>query len=354
MWKQASQPSFSFGVPSFAGMSSTPVRRIVFQLACLTPLLIPLNWLFGTTLLWVALVTILACFCWRPMSSTEWAITAVMALLILGWGIGLMNGMPGDRSLGSIFNLVVLFVLLAFVNIGRTIGQDTQRDKIIAKMMGAAFICFCVMMIYMIALRLTLMSVAPEDLSVRSLIVGLAGTLQGSLNEYTTLDLANIDWTPSGPAWRLFGFGVFSTEGSYLAAVMGLFAILHARRRYGLWVVYILEGFVLVALLLTGSRTTLLAYFISLAVWSSIYGRYWKEISVLAFPAMIAGGALMVVYGFDVAQDFIDNLVESRSGSSGTRFTSYLLAIQMVMEQNPLTGLGYKPRIESLLNSVAK
>ena len=67
-------------------------------------------------------------------------------------------------------------------------------------------------------------------------------------------------------------------------------------------------------------------------------------------PATMAFGLYFIVDGVRYFDVLVHELGAMRNGSTGSRMLSYQLALQMTLEHNPITGLGYKPRIPELLH----
>ena len=328
------------------GGQHIPFARQLAFLACLTPMLLPVTWVTGTTLLWVLLIAVANLFCWRRPTSVEWAFIAVCALLALGLMVGKVTGMPQNRVFSAVYHLMHGFILVAFVNLGRTIMSGGVQGKLSARLMQSIFISFCIMIVYMYATALYVASAPLESIRIPTLIFGKLGI--GVLEAYNTIPISKVNPISSGLEWRLAGFGVWATEGAYLTALVGLLATIYAFTRFGLKALIAVELLTLFAVYLTGGRTVMVAYMASFAVLAVLVGRHWKTVLVIAAP-VILGVLAFFVYGLDYLMARFAEANEYRGASSGTRFTSYILSFGLTMDQNPLTGLGYTPFNKSQL-----
>jgi O-antigen ligase len=345
--------------PAF-GWASSAERRGVrglfglqLRLAVLTVLLIPLNWVLGTALLWVYAVAAVLMLSLERLSLLEAVYGVLSAVLIFALGIAIANegGVAGDRVLASLYNLTIVTVLVAYANFGRKAQlHSPDQAPLSRKIYRAAFWCFAAQLVWIGAVHLYTAATGLMQIETKTLIMGAFGGLPGVLAQYSKLSIVITDWLKAGPDTRIIGFGVYATEGALLLLVIGLLAAIHAaaRRR---WLVLVgIEIMIAVALVEMASRTTLLAYLISLGLMAGLWARRIASGLLLMTPLLIVGTVIAAIYGPDFLKDAFSASNEARAGSSGERFKSYLLAIDLVRETNILTGLGVKPRDDSILS----
>lgn len=347
MWRQAAN-----GPPGYVTLPflNWEVGRIVAVMACLTPVLLPVTWITGTTLFWVLIVALVNCFCWRRPSAVEWALMATALLLVLGLVAGQMIGVPSDRATSSIYHLSHWFVLLAFVNIGRFVTADERNNDLFAMMSKGAALCLCLMVAYLMIVAWFVSKNPLVAIQFPSLIVGKFASEISVLSGYVMIAVNKVNTISSGFEWRLIGFGLWTSEGAYLASIVGLFAMIYTHSRFGITGLIAVEIAVLIALHLAGSRTSSAAYMLSMGAWFVLLGRYWRFAVILAVPLAIGAIALFIGYGMEFLRAEIAEAYEWRQASSGARLVSYLVGIEMVMDRNPLTGLGYLPMIPELVH----
>jgi hypothetical protein len=326
------------------------MNRLVMTMACLTPLLLPVIWITGTTLFWVLLVALLNCFRWQRPSAIEWALTAVALLLTLGLVAGQMIGVPSDRAFSSVYHLSHWFILLAFVNIGRSVTANPRNHDLFATLSKGAAVCLCVMVAYMLAAAWYVSTAPRINIQFPSLLVGTLAPQINMLSGYAMIAVSKVNTISSGLEWRLIGFGLWTSEGAYLASIIGLFAMIQTHAKFGIKALIVIELAVLLALNLAGSRTSSAAYVLSMGVWFIPMARHWRVATVLVAPVMLGAVALFVLYGIDFLSAELEKAYEFRQASSGARFVSYLVAFELVMDRNPLTGLGYMPKIPELVH----
>jgi hypothetical protein len=342
----------SWAATPAAGFANPPARAtgplaLQVRLAVLTVALLPLNWVMGTTLLWVYLVTAVALLAPERPSGLELALGALAGALVLGLMVAILTASPGDRVIASLYNLTIIAVMAGCLNLGRKLQARSAQG--LERLYRTAHAIFLVQ-IAMVALVTVAVSGSSEpEVAFRTLVLGLLGELPGVLAQYSKFRVAETDWTSDGPEPRIVGFGVYATEGAILLLLTGLLAVAHAARRGRRGRVLVYEGLIVVALIAMASRTTLLAYVASLALLPALLGRRVGIAALALAPLGIVGAGLAVAHGTDLAAAAFGSLNESRPGSSGTRFLSYATAIRMVLDANILTGLGIKPVDETLM-----
>jgi hypothetical protein len=328
---------------------SQPWERVILALVCWFPLALPFVWISGLTLFWVLMITVGWIVSWRRMSDVEWAFALTALALVIGLIVGQVMGLSSDRAMSSIYHIIHWVILLAFMNAGLLLGMAADADGWMAKLSKAALISFVLMVAYMLVMAV-IVSAKPGPIVFPSLIVGTFVPGLEMLSGYLTVTVAKINSISSGSEWRLIGYGLWTSEGAYLAVILGLFAMMAAYAKAGLGAIVAIEVGVLFAIAMTGSRTTIVAYMLSMGVWALLLAHYWRLALALSLPLLAGGAIFFFAYGLDYLVGAFHQANEFRAASSGTRFASYRLAFEMTMDQNPLTGLGYTPKIREYIH----
>lgn len=326
---------------------SRPWRDVVLSWVCWLPLMMPLAWMSGLTLFWVLMISFSWFVCWRRLSDVELVFVLTAVTLMLGLVIGQIIGLPSERAMSSIYHLIHWIILLAFMNIGVLLGShsDTiESANLLDKLSKASFISLILLVVYLIGVAVYV-SVKPGEIVFPTLVVGrLLGGLD-MLSGFMTVTLAQVSPASAGAELRFLGYGLWTSEGAYLAVLFGLFSMMVAFRKLGWAGIVGVELGVMLVVAMTGSRTTILAYVLSMGVWALLLARYWRVAVAVGLPLIAGLAVFFLAYGFDYLVNAFHQANEFRAASSGTRFASYRLAFEMTMDQNPVTGLGYTPEI---------
>lgn len=326
-----------------------PLDRLLIAVVCSFPLWFPVAWISGLTLFAALFVMLASLFVRRAICVLEWVFAAGAFCLVLGLVVGQLAGFPSDRVMSSIYHILHWGILLAFIKLGIALMQAQDWRSLYSRLSSAALICLGLMIAYMGAMAFVAPSAAGA-VRFPSLVVGPFASQINMLSGYAMIEVVKVNSVLSGHEWRLIGFGLWTSEGAYLAVVIGLLAMWASKARFGWAGVFAVEGAVLMALFLTGSRTTIAAYCLTMAVWALLFWRNWRVMLVTMLPLLVGLGVFFVAYGFDMALDAFHRANEFRQDSSGARFVSYLTAIDMTLATNPLTGLGYTPKIPEILS----
>ncbi|AMB44404.1 hypothetical protein Y590_05805 [Methylobacterium sp. AMS5] len=326
--------------------SRTDALLRIQQLLVLTIWLVPVNWILGTSLIWLYAVALASVGSMRRPSGPEYALLGLSAALLLGLAV---SGNPSvDRTLGSIYNLTLIGALIIIMNAARHLARSRPAE--LQRLWAAAIALFLVQALWAFGIWVAVMSTGILDAQVKTLVVGAIGDLPGVLAEYSRALIVETDWTSTGPTLRVSGFGLYATEGALLVALAGLLAAIRlAATRRPVLLIALVEVVTVIALVLAASRTTLLGYVASAVLLAGLTGRRALVGVLITLPIAVLAVGATLHYGPAALSEAFTALNSSRAGSSDTRFLSYTLAIDMVMQENPLTGLGIKPRDPSLL-----
>lgn len=361
MWKAPAsvRPVYDFGGSAegdgHAAVHAGPVRRslldrpldqLILSWVCLFPLWLIAVWVSGLTLFAVLMMAGFSLFLFSGLTRLEVATVATALLLLLGIGLAMIWGNPGDRAISSIYHIIHWIFLISFMRLGLVLMRSPDRSRWLAKLSVASVISLVIMAIYMVVMA-WIISADPVNYRFPSLVIGRLAPDLEFFSGYSNIAVTKIN--PGGEL-RLIGFGLWTSEGAYLAVAIGLFAMMAAYRYLGFAGIVLVEVIIVLVLGLTGSRMTIAAFLLSMGGWLLFFAPYWRQLLVGLSPLLLGIVAFLVFDGINLIVDAWHQANEFRQASSGTRFTSYVTAWQLTMEQNPLTGLGYTPEMPELIH----
>ena len=326
-----------------------PIDRLLFAAVCAFPLWLIFSWVTGLTFFAILLVVAVSLFVPGGLSRIEKAVFASAFFLLVGLMVGLVTGMVGDRAMSSIYHIIHWGILAAFIRAGVSITRSSDRDRLLGRLSDFSLISLACMSLYMLTMAWVVSS-NPVAIQFPTLIVGKFASSINMLSGYVAVSVSKVNSVLSGSEWRLIGFGLWTSEGAYLAVVIGLFAMISGFVRFGVSAIVFIEVLVLAAVVLTGSRTTLGAFVLSMGFWLLLAMPYWRALLVISTPILIAGLVFFIGYGLEMAIESVQRANEFRQDSSGARFLSYITAWNMAIDLNPLTGLGATPLKPELLH----
>lgn len=326
-----------------------PINRVVQWIVALFPIWLMATWLSGLTLFAVLLTCAVCLFAFSRLNHLELATLATALCLSLGIGLALFLGQAEGREMSSFYHIIHWGFLICFMHVGRRMMQSADQTLWIDRLSKAAFISMLIMTIYMLVVA-WMMTKNPTVIYFPSLVVGRLAPDLTMLSGYSNVIISKINEISGGSEWRLIGFGLWTSEGAYLAVIIGLLAMVFAGKRYGVAAILLLEAAIFVTVGLTGSRTTILGFLLSMAAWLLLAARHWRLVLVAMTPLFFGGLVFFVVIGMDLLIDAIHKASEFRQASSGTRFASYITAWQLTMERNPITGLGFTVLMPELIH----
>jgi hypothetical protein len=167
----------------------------------------------------------------------------------------------------------------------------------------AAFWCFVAQLAWIGTVQIYILATGSMQIETKTLIMGALGELPGVLAQYSKLSIVITDWLNTGPDTRIIGFGVYATEGALLVLLAGLLAAIHAGARRRWLLLIAIEVMIAVALVEMASRTTLLAYLISLGLMAALSVRRVSTALLLLTPVLAAGALIAAIYGPGLPQE---------------------------------------------------
>lgn len=340
----------SNGLPARGLTQGITALSIVF----FSVLLMPVNWLFGTSILWFAAAAV-GLLLWGDLKvrlATGLLLGLCGTLFISVIIHALDEGNFGSREVAALYNILVLLCAAAFMAAGERHGFALSR-KIGSKQRGLILGLFAIQAGYILAAYALGRATGRQEESFRSIVLGHLGSLPGILSYYSRIVVFNTDWLSSGATTRPFGFGVYSTEGALIFALTALAARLAAApTRTGLWLRLAIDCVALVVLFVMGSRMVAIGYVGGL-MFELVFGvRSIRQNAMIALPFVVAICALVFLTtgAGSTLQEGYSGLLSVREGSSKIRMLSYTTAIRMTVDQNPMFGLGIKPLDETRLH----
>src|SRR5690606_18431896 len=149
------------------------------------------------------------------------------------------------------------------------------------------------------------------------------------------------NWFDGRDAPRLMALSTNATASAALIAVSGVMGAgyILSRRPSGFWVFLGLTLTVVAATLTSATTLTAIAG-VAVIMLARTRSRY--------YPFFLAAAPLVLIAAIYFIPEFLGRVNEMREGSSNARFLAYEYAYQLTMEQNPLIGVGVKPRIDEL------
>lgn len=319
-----------------------PLERIMVAIVATFPFWFIFAWITGLTLFAILFTSLVSVLVFQSLTRLEVAVLVTAGCLLLGVLTAIFIGKTEGRASSSIYHLIHWGFFLAFMHFGMRLTQMPDRDAWFKTLSKSAFVSFAIMIVYMMV-GAWLVASNPTTIQFPSLVIGqLAGSLN-ILDGYSMINVTKVNSAAGGSELRLIGYGLWTSEGAYIAVILGLLAIPFAFSRLGIWAVILIEIGVIFAVGLTGSRTTILAFVLSMGFWLLLAAPLWRAMLVTLAPIAIFSVLFFVFGGHEILFELIRKASEARQASSGTRYISYLTAWEMTLSHNPLTGLGYTP-----------
>lgn len=160
-----------------------------------------------------------------------------------------------------------------------------------------------------------------------------------SLRYLSITRIFRADWGFGGFAVpRFIYFARWDTAGAIVVAICGNVAAARYYMKGNMKMFLLIEVISLMLIISTLTRTVTAIYFcftIILLFWIS-------KKKILVFSTYVCGGALIIFLSSSVYDPA--NLASFRSYSTNDRFDLYFAAMDVIAEQNPLFGTGYKPK----------
>lgn len=306
--------------------------------------LIPLWWILGFGFFIFHLSSIyIAAILKRnilPRDSVQLGILALVAVLSVSL---LYNSVVDDAGLSRIFgafhNITVLLVGYFHYSYLRYL---LVRDEAWALQVSKQFSRVSLAAIVIAGpLAVLVFTGSASSLGVPTLLGAVTPPAENLLGLYQKADLIARNWFDGSDAPRLMALSTNATASAALIAVSGFMGAgyILSRRPSGFWVFLGLTLFVVAATLTRATTLTTIAG-VAVIMLARTRSRY--------YPIFLAAAPLVLIAAIYFIPEFLGRVNEMREGSSNARFLAYEYAYQLTMEQNPLIGVGVKPRIDEL------
>jgi hypothetical protein len=310
----------------------------------LTLFLAPFWWVLGINLLiyhlisfWLLIKVLLICAKQRHRIEVPFQANFLM-LFILIYGLSLLINLPQNdsmRTIASLYNysfwIMGFFLILAIYN---------SRLNDLTYLTGP--LSFNLFFLGILAVFSTFLWInGYSELAYKSPLLSVFGSLGEIplLKASTTIKLMSKGWLASQPFPRFNAMAPYPTAAGGLIIVILPIVMAYYRTRFVKlklhhWAVL---GLGLFALLLTMSRTSVLALFTAVAIIYIANRRHSLAIISLVF-AMSLFASPFIIHGMKWVS-------ELRAGTSMSRLELYKYTFDTVMQKNPIIGMGAKPRI---------
>ncbi|MDA5094653.1 hypothetical protein O2N63_11210 [Aliiroseovarius sp. KMU-50] len=264
----------------------------------------------------------------------------IVCLLLTAYINGLLIGGKPTRFLAAIYNLFILtsgFIML------KAVREQIKSDAVSRMLLKCCFIAFVGMTAVVWSCVVIAYALNQFALEVPSLFGLLFGRIVPDsaplIRDSTVLTFTRPDWgLPGVPMPRISVYGPYPTATAATVAVLGSMALLFLQK-HGRWRRFSVPAFeilLIVTIATTLTRSVLGGWVMGAIVANLIFGTPIRRI--LASAALICA-LIAVPYAQDTGK-----ALEYRAYSSESRFENYLYAVEKTFHENPVFGLGIKPR----------
>lgn len=302
-------------------------------------LLGPLWWAAGLDLVIYTVVIIAGLAMWpQARKPDNWGVLmlALMTYLTLRLGFYLAWGGEVSRTVAAVSNIINMLVLWGGYQITRNASQ-LNNTYMFAPQLNKVFWFMAITTIAAITWGL---KTGETALGFKTLLGMVTPPTDGLIGLYQNFRFFVVDWATGESLPRALVMAPYPTASAMLLAFMATASLLHNRQRS--WTKrFALEILCLTALVFTMTRTILGGYILGTGLAIFLLGGV--SVRVLFSCAAVLG--LLVIW----SAGFFDWLANFRTSSNNLRFQSYELAYRIVMDENPMFGLGVKPRDEIVM-----
>jgi len=308
-------------------------------------------WLSGTVFpVFIILSFILIVTRFQPINES-YIILLLIAILTVRTFVFAAEGGSGMRYLASMYNNINLFIGFAFYTLGKISVSILENNKQQAKIISYR-INLLMLLIFLWYLSLYISYIFGVVSDIHFNVPYLADVFSGmptAIKSMFSISILGSNWFLGGFFPRVNFLGNFTVEGAYVSVSLCFFAIFidrYSGRRRDINILSL--STILVVLMATISRALILSVLIA-----SVFSLIWftstksKGMSLLRLYLLIISLIPLVLILLNL-DTIISYVLESRKGSTETRFYLYELGIRYVWEQNPIFGLGNKPMLEGL------
>ena len=319
----------------------------ISKLIFLSILFSPVIWLLGIGVFYFHLLSLL-CF-------------------IFDLGLAMKSSLKNELLLQDFINKTLfIYILIYFISLVFAFFEGAPIIRISSSLFNFSYWIMCLFIISFISKysNLDSIKILTDKIWILPLLVGIASiislvvyknsfhniflnspisVLLNSLNlpdlikHSTRINLVSQDWVLGDRSLRTSILGIYPTaSGAVMLLTIPIifYQFIDQKKIHYLFSTI----FGIIAILLTASRTSIVAIFIG------IFGSYiiCKQNRTLIIIFIL----ILILISSPILIDIFSYLVSYRSGSSITRFSLYFYGFELTNKTNILFGLGYKPRIE--------
>jgi hypothetical protein len=315
----------------------------VYKLYSLTILLIPLNAILGCSLIWGIYVSVYAMCFVRKLSYMELLLVAILAVFVFSLTFHFAQFGFSQRIVAALYNICILSFATTALYYGRNIWNFDRTNIAFRRIVTSGFYLWVSSALFVGGTILYAAIYGAQDLTINTIILGHFQNLPGILKYYSTFSILGIDWLTDGVKPRPVGFGIYYTEGAAVFAFSGFLAKIYVQIKAPN-LAFIVDALTLILINEMASRTLFMAYALGLAISLGMSSRFALRNSV----SLVLMGAMALLFalslgGMGFLETWLQESLSSRQGSTDQRFLSYTTAIDRVLNENIVFGLGVKP-----------
>lgn len=318
-----------------------------FRFFLLSVSLLPLWWILGFDFIIYHFFSIYFLlkypYVFKPDSSSKVCFSLLLLMLFLGLVISYFSmDYEVFRYFAALNNISVLFVGYCYFCMVRfMLRSEVVTYSQVAK---AVFPIAVVYILLTFLLFYFVVQGAVDKIVVPTLFGLLTPDAPGLLGQYQKAILISSNWFLGDSQPRLFILAPYATGTALVGCCVAFFGLAHlSYSKVGrlISIVFLLAMFI--GVVLTLSRATIAGYILgALMLFAAAIPRKFYMLIIPVLPVVII---MAVPHLLDLYQASL----ESRQGSTDTRFFSYLLSLNIVLSENIFTGIGVKPRYEHML-----
>jgi hypothetical protein len=323
--------------------------QVVRVLLCTFVLGLPVWWMLGVTFLipvvLAGTLVLLRPSAHRHFTISDAALAGIVFVFVLSAYVnGFLLSEEPLRFVAALYNATVLACGLIIIQQLRALLLESASAR--SSLLRAGFWGFLILSALAWGSFGFAYAIRQFDLQMPSLFGAAFGNQipesAALITQSTTMVFTKSDWgLPGIPMPRIAIYGPYPNATAAAIAARGAMALLHlhAKRKssHSGFRIVAMEVLIVATLTIALSRATLAGWVVGALTANLVFGTTWRRIASLCAVACVIFVALFSNVGE----------VESyRQYSTESRFDNYLRAGEATMRQNPILGLGIKPREE--------
>jgi hypothetical protein len=309
-------------------------------------ILLPLWWILGFDFFIYHLVSIYIFlrqpFAFSPSSFSQKMLLLIPFFLIVGAAVSFLGlEYDGFRYIAALNNISILLVGYCYFSFSRYLLVNKYLKYV--EIWKAGFY-IALIYIFLSALLFYVVVGGGEALSLPTLLGLITPPAPGLLGQYQHAMLVSTNWFLGDFQPRLFIFAPFATGTALIGCIIAFWGGAYLNENgWGVIKILLFMILMLIGVLLTLSRATSVGYFLGLIIILAYYipNKFYPSILIM-LPLLFIALSPILLSAFQAG-------LESRQGSTDTRFFAYTQALKVVVEENLFTGIGVKPRSDNLI-----